>query len=217
MGHGEKYLEVTLLGEYMNRKVVLKKIAESGYNIGFGGKKHFVTYDLYRIFPRLIGIATIMVGIIQLTDLFEDFVNPYASDILSALLIIVGVLGLVIDLSSENKESYEVVGKKLLSYFNELRSMYNEVDGLIDESNLSTYNDRIKQINDEADHLSMSKQAIGTHIITHLGFFYVMQSKWVVNELKLTWKDKFPLLHWESFLLCGILFLLVVITLLSIF
>lgn len=202
---GEKFSGIILLGDFMEKRTLLKKIAETGYNIGFGGKKHFVTYDLYRIFPRLIGSVTIMIGIIQLTDLYKDFINPYVGDLLSALLIVVGVFGLVIDFSSENKERYEEAGKVLLRLFNELRNMYHEVESLPDNSNLNSYNEEIKKITDEASLTAISRQAIGTHIITHFGFFQVMQSNWVVKELGLTRRDKFPFFHWES------IFLLIVV------
>ena len=30
----------------MTKEVLLKRIAESAYNVGFGAKKHFATYDI---------------------------------------------------------------------------------------------------------------------------------------------------------------------------
>lgn len=182
----------------MEKYSLLKNIAETGYNIGFGGKKHFMTYDLYRIFPRLISCITIFVGIIQLTNFYKESIQTNISDLMSALLIIIGIIGLVIDFLSEKKDSYEVAGKQLLSLFNELRGMYHEVKNSGEDIDLKDYYWRLKEIQKEFDEVSISKQAICTHIITHFGFFQVMQSKWIVEELNLTTKDKFPFLHWES-------------------
>ncbi|MEK4009950.1 SLATT domain-containing protein [Peribacillus sp. FSL M8-0224] len=191
---------------------LLKNIAETGYAIGFGGKKHFMTYDLYRIFPRLISCITIFIGIMQLTNIYKETVHTNVGDVISAVLIIVGILGLVLDFHGDNKDQYEVAGKKLHSLFNELRTMYNEVK-YTEEIDLAPYKVRLKEIQKESE-IGISKQAIGTHIITHFGFFQVMQSKWVTEELKLTTKDKFPFLHWESFCLYlfGILIIIFTVT-----
>jgi SMODS and SLOG-associating 2TM effector domain 6 len=185
----------------MEKDALLKSIAETGYNVGFGGKKHFITYDFYRVFPRLISCVTIFVGIIQLTNIYKENVQTNLGDLLSALLIIVGVIGLVLDFHGDNKDLYEVAGKQLISLFNELRGMYHEVKNTEENIDLEAFKLRLKEIQKEFDDVSISKQAICTHIITHFGFFQVMQSKWVVEELKLTTKDKFPFFHWESFCL----------------
>lgn len=192
----------------MEKDFLLKSIAETGYNVGFGGKKHFMTYDLYRIFPRLISCMIIFIGIIQLTNIYKEVVQTNIGDFLSAVLIIAGILGLVLDFNGENKDSYEVVGKKLLSLFNELRSIYHEVENTEEVADFIAFKVRVKEIQEEFDEVSLSKQAIGTHIITHFGFFQVMQSSWITNELKLTAKDKFPFLHWESFCLYLIIVLI---------
>lgn len=199
----------------MEKDSLLRSIAETGYNVGFGGKKHFMTYDLYRIFPRLISYVIIFIGIIQLTNIYKEVVQTNIGDLLSAILIIVGILGLVLDFNGENKDSYEVVGKKLLSLFNELRSMHGEVKNTEETADLKAFKVRLREIQEEFDDVSLSKQAIGTHIITHFGFFQVMQSKWITNELKLTAKDKFPFLHWESFCLYLIIVLIGVTLIIS--
>src|SRR5699024_414212 len=120
----------------MKKETLLRNIAESGYNVGFGAKKHFMTYDLYRIFPRFISCATICIGIIQLTNLYKVYVQSDIGDLFSALLIIIGIIGLVLGFHGDNKDIYEVTGKKLLSLFNELRSMYNEAKESNDQSEI---------------------------------------------------------------------------------
>ena len=36
----------------MNKKQFKKEIAENAYNIGFGAKKHFASYDILTKFPN---------------------------------------------------------------------------------------------------------------------------------------------------------------------
>lgn len=215
--HGGEFLGRTIRvreeGLRLKKEALLKNIAEAGYNIGFGGKKHFVTYDLYRIFPRLISSVVICIGILQLTNLYRGHVSTNVGDVLSATLIIFGIIGLVLDFQGENKEAYEKSGKKLLGLFNELRGMYHQVKVMEEQAGLTIFEDRLKEIQKEADDAAISKQAIGTHIITHFGFFKVMQSTWVVKELNLTKKDKFPFWHWESFFLYIIGFVLLTVIL----
>ena len=35
----------------MDKNTLLKMIAETGYNVGFGAKKHFATYDIVEKAP----------------------------------------------------------------------------------------------------------------------------------------------------------------------
>jgi predicted membrane chloride channel (bestrophin family) len=158
----------------LKKVALLKSISETGYNIGFGGKKHFVTYDLYRIFPRLISCVVICIGILQLTNLYKEHVSTNVGDCLSAIIIIVGIIGIVLDLQGDNKDAYEKAGKKLLALFNELRGMYHDVKFAEEHESLISIEVRLKEIQKEADEVSISKQAIGTLIITHFGFFKVM-------------------------------------------
>lgn len=183
----------------MNKQSLLHNIAQSAYDIGFGGKKHFITYDVHRILPRFISVATLVIGILQLSSFYKS-TNAISQEWISIILIVIGVISLVLDLLGDRKEEYEIAGKKLIGYFNELRRMYFEIDSLNDSADFSIYEIRLNDICQNVNNISISKQAIATHIITHIGFFNVMQSNWVVTELKLTWRDKFPIYHWESIL-----------------
>ncbi len=39
----------------MSQVALLKNIAETGYNVGFGGRKHWATYDIVEKVPGFIG------------------------------------------------------------------------------------------------------------------------------------------------------------------
>lgn len=185
-------------GEILNKTNLLKNIAQCGYDIGFGGKKHFITYDLLRITPRLISVLTMILGVFQLLSWYKVNVNSGSQDAIAAALIAIGLIALVVDLMSDNKEEYNVVGKQLIMYFNELRRMHLTVISKDESDDFTVQITRLEEIVDEASKISISKQAICTHWLTHFGFFYVMQSKWVVDELKLNWRDKYPLFHLET-------------------
>lgn len=191
------------------KQSILYNIAQAAYDIGFGGKKHFITYDIHRVLPRFISVATLIVGIIQLSSFYQDTSN-LVQEWLSISLIIIGVISLVLDLLGDRKEEYELTGKRLIGYFNELRRMYFEVKNLGDSADFSSYTNRLNEICQDASNISISRQAIGIHLITHFGFFNVMQTNWVVSELKLTWRDKFPLYHWEMILLLSLIIAIVV-------
>ena len=50
----------------MDRAGLLKAIANTGYNVGFGAKKHFATFDLVEKVPGWIGFISSAVGIFAL-------------------------------------------------------------------------------------------------------------------------------------------------------
>ena len=50
----------------MNKSDLLKSIAEKGYDIGFGAKKHFATYDIIEKTPGLISFISTAVGVYAL-------------------------------------------------------------------------------------------------------------------------------------------------------
>lgn len=185
----------------MNKTNLLQSIAQSAYDIGFGGKKHFITYDILRITPRAISVLTMILGVYQLLTWYKENVTAGKQDFIAATLIAIGLIALVIDLLSDSKEEYNLVGKRLLNFFNELRRMHLTVSAMDETSDFSTFIARHEAIVNEASTISISKQTIFTHWLTHFGFFYVMQSKWVVSELKLTWRDKYPIMHMETYII----------------
>ncbi|PFF51384.1 SLATT domain-containing protein [Bacillus cereus] len=195
----------------MDKETLLHNIARTAYNIGFGGKKHFVTYDIYRVFPRLISILVTIIGVYQLSIWYKSVDNEGVKDFISISLIAVGIIGLVLDLLGDNKQEYNIVGKKMLRYFNELSDMYFEIknqQGPI--NNWESYEQRRREIIDDVDQCSLSNQAIFTHWWTHIAFFKTMQSNWVIKELKLGFKDRYPIFHIETVIFLIIIVLLIV-------
>src|SRR6267378_1259803 len=98
---------------------LLKEIAETGYNVGFGAKKHFATYDITAKIPGLIGFISITVGI------FALFIDALTAKSLSATLIVLGMMGICIGVYDRRKDRYAKVGSALTELFNRLKSLYH--------------------------------------------------------------------------------------------
>ncbi len=81
----------------MNRADLLKCIAETGYNVGFGAKKHFATYDLVEKSPGWISFISIAFGIYSLA--FKELSTSF----LSASFTVLGVVGLYVSMYDAKK------------------------------------------------------------------------------------------------------------------
>lgn len=185
----------------MTRNSLLKSIAQAGYNVGFGAKKHFITYDFHRVLPKLISFIVLFIGVFQLTEVFKKHISVEYSDYISIALILLALVALSVDFLGKNIERYNVSGKELLCLFNELRQIYNDAKECQDESKLVRYSELLIKIEKHYPSVSISEQAIFTHILTNVRFFSEMQIDWIDEQLHFTIKDKFPFYHPEAFLL----------------
>lgn len=102
----------------MDKKSLLKNIAESGYNVGFGAKKHFATYDILDKTPGAIGLFSTIFGIFAL--IYEQLSTKF----LSASLVVLGIIGVYISFYDLSKGDYEKTGVLLTKLFNQLRNLY---------------------------------------------------------------------------------------------
>jgi len=185
----------------MKKSSFLKSVAQTGYNVGFGAKKHFVTYDFHRVLPKLISFIVLFIGVFQLTDVFKKHVSGEYSDVLSILLILLALIALSIDFLTKDLSKYNTAGKELLSMFNEMRETYNRIKDTPDDYDCSSDVLRLRQIEKHFSEISISEQAIFTHIITNLRFFSEMQTDWIDEQLHFKITDKFPFYHPEAFVI----------------
>jgi hypothetical protein len=187
----------------MRKEQLLNSIAQSGYNIGFGAKKHFITYDIYRVMPKLTSFTVLAIGVLQLTSIFKRWCTGDLPDVIGALLVIIGLLAFTVDITGKNSDRFNEAGKILIGKFNRLRNMYNETLSLDDKDieKINQLSHELEQIEQDARLAAISEQAIGTHILTNTLFFGSMQVSWIEKELKLDFRDKFPFFHLEAFVL----------------
>jgi hypothetical protein len=165
----------------VDKEGLLKSIAETGYNVGFGAKKHFATFDIVEKAPGWIGFLSTAVGIFGLVY------DPLSAKTPSATLAVLGVSALYI--SFYRSKEYDEVGRKLTQIFNGLRDLYRAVQGGYDIQ--SAYAD-LKVLESSYYEVSISKQILFSDWYAHYKFFAQQQIDWVNEQKKFTWNDKIP-------------------------
>ncbi|WP_121971240.1 SLATT domain-containing protein [Leptolyngbya sp. BC1307] len=171
----------------MQRDDLLKAIAETGYNIGFGAKKHFATFDLVTKVPGYIRFFSISFGIYSLA--FDNL----SSRFLSASLIVLGVISLYISFYNSRKEEYGDAGVVLIQLFNKLKKLYLRAKTADDKEILEII-EELEAVENEYYSKSMSTQILFSDWYAHYKFFWEFQIDWVDEQknFKLL-RDKVPL------------------------
>lgn len=171
----------------MQRDDLLKAIAETGYNVGFGAKKHLATFDLVTKVPGYIRFFSISFGIYSLA--FDNL----SSRFLSASLIVLGVISLYISFYNSRKEEYEGAGVALIQLFNKLKKLYLRAK-IVDDEEMPGIVEQLEAVENEYYSKSMSTQILFSDWYAHYKFFWEFQIDWVDEQksFKLL-RDKVPL------------------------
>lgn len=170
----------------MNNDKLKNYIAKTAYNIGFGAKKNFASFDIVNNLNEYISILSMIIGVLALV--FEIF----NAKIISATLLIFGIIGLYINKFDKGVEEYEKYGVLYLKLYNQLYLLYTEVDASNDISRKEIL-EKVKYIEEEFYNNRMSKQVYFSDFLAHFKFYYQFQTEWIVKELNLTfWNDKIP-------------------------
>lgn len=187
----------------MTREEMIKVIARHGYNVGFGAKKNFATYDIVCKMPGWISLLSLAIGV------FALFIPALADNVVSATLIIIGVATMYVQFYDGTKEEYKVAGDAHTQIFNQLEVVYRNVKSDPDFDYPAVQQKVDELMNTFYEH-TLSKQIFGSNWYAHYKFFHEMEKSWVEKELALSLKDKFPL----SLRVWGTIFLIVLIVLL---
>ena len=187
----------------MKKELLLEQIARTAYNVGFGAKKHFATYDIVEKLPGIIEFLSISIGVLALVC---DILNV---KLISAMLIIVGISSIYISKYDKEKDSYNETGKKLLSIFERMKTLYNKVSENNNDSFIEE-NQKLQELQKQFHSISISKQILFSNLFAHYKFFWEYKSniEWIEKELSLKLKDKIPLL--DTLLIVGILFFILI-------
>jgi nicotinamide riboside transporter PnuC len=161
---------------------LLKSIAETGYNVGFGAKKHYATFDIAEKAPSWIGLISTGFGIFGLVYESLSAKTP------SATLTLLGVAALYI--SFYRSKEYDEVGRQLTQLFNELKNLYRSVQA---DADIVKAEDTLRTIEERYYSISISKQILFSDWYTHYKFFAQQQIDWIEEQKHFTWKDKIPL------------------------
>lgn len=179
----------------MNKLDLLKSIAEKGYDVGFGAKKHFATYDIIEKAPGLISFSSMAFGILALA------IKELPTDLFSAIFIVLGVVGLYISLYDHKKSSYEQSGVALTKLYNELKALYFKVKNINEERDCSDLHKELSDIENRYYQECISKQILFSNWYAHYKFFWEHQIEWVNEQLKFSFfRDKIPLSLWLAVL-----------------
>ncbi len=170
----------------MKKEKFLRNIAETAYNVGFGAKKHFATYDISLKAPGLISFTSFAFGIFAL--IFNDL-NIKA---ISATFLVLGISGIYISMYESRRAEYAHNGKVLTDLFNDLKRLYYEASesGSISEE----FKDELKRIDKEYTNISCPHQMIFSNWYAHYKFFWEQQIDWIDEQLKFSFlRDRIPL------------------------
>jgi hypothetical protein len=163
----------------MNKDRLLRTIAETGYNVGFGARKTFATFDIASKAPGWIGFASFAIGT------FALFTELLSEKVPSALLLIAGVASLYFGFYQTG--DYEKTANKLLQLHNRLRDLYRTVQSGFD---LDLARAELALIEGEYYSTTVSKQVFLSDWYAHYKFFGQSQIDWMDEQLNFTWKDK---------------------------
>lgn len=177
----------------MNRQDLLKSIADTAYNVGFGAKKHFATYDIVEKIPGLIGFISMAIGI------FALYIDSLSSKTVSALLAVFGVIGMYISMYNSEKKQYEEKGILLTQLFNELKTLYYRVKAS-NENDLSQEQQELQSIESRYYANAITKQIMFSDWYAHMKFFWQHQIDWIDEQKHFSfWRDKIPFSAYVAF------------------
>lgn len=180
----------------MNKSDLLRSIAEKGYDVGFGAKRHFATYDIIEKAPGLISFSSMAFGIFALA------VKGLSTEYISAIFIVLGVVGLYISLYDQNKVAYEQAGIALTQIYNELKGLFLKVKSLDENSDFSIYHEKLSEIESRYYPKCISKQILLSNWYAHYKFYWEHQIGWVNEQLRFNlFRDKVPLSLWFAVLI----------------
>lgn len=184
----------------MKKDQLLKSIADTAYNVGFGGRKHWATYDIVDKVPGLIGFLSTAFGI------FALIYDKLSEKSLSAAFIVFGLIALYITFYEPNKSKYAASANKLTTLFNALRDLYRTVQSHpIDD--VDVYVDQLHLIEKDYYDTCISKQILFSDWYAHYKFFWQYQIDWLDEQKKFKlFRDKLPLsfMFWMVVLIGGV-------------
>ncbi len=180
----------------MQRETLLKLIAETAYNAGYGAKKHFATYDIIEKLPGWVALLSAGAAIWAL------FIPALEAKWVSATFIIISIGAGNILLYDRDKAKYAEVGTVLTERFHELRVLYHEVKSQPDGIDLPDHAKRHAAIQAAVLRTNVAKQIFLSDWYAHYKFFWQQQTGWVDEQLKFTlFRDKLPLSFTTAFIL----------------
>jgi len=172
----------------MNREGLLRSIAETGYNVGFGAKKNFATHDIVQKVPGGLGLVSLLVG------LYALIWEPLNAKWIAATMVASGIVTLIITHYDHTKDAYCKEGERLTALLYRLRDLYRDVQAKAEGDDLAAYCARLEALQAEVFSSNQSKQILFSDWYAHYKFFWQHQIEWIDEQKRFTfWRDKVPL------------------------
>lgn len=172
----------------MNKDLLLRDIAESGYNVGYAAKKHLATYDIVEKAPGWISISSFAFGTLALV--FPQLNN----NVIAALLLIIAYAVFYFNSYQDGRLEYSKIGSRLTAIFTTLRTLFYEVKSQDDSANLDDLEIRYRELLSESQRIGISKQIFLSDWYAHYKFFWQSERSWLEEKRPFTfWRDKIPL------------------------
>lgn len=172
----------------MNKDLLLKDIAESGYNIGYAAKKHLATYDIVEKAPGWISVLSFAFGVLALV------ISQLNNNILAAFLLVVAYAVFYFNSYQDSRLEYSKVGSRLTTIFTTLRSLLYQAKSRDEFANFDDIESRYRELLDESQSIGISKQIFLSDWYAHYKFFWQAERSWLEEYRPFTfWRDKVPL------------------------
>ncbi|WP_345777395.1 SLATT domain-containing protein [Xanthomonas euvesicatoria] len=172
----------------MNKELLLKDIAESGYNIGYAAKKHLATYDIVEKAPGWISIISFAFGVLALV------IPRLNNNVLAALFLVIAYAVFYFNSYQDTRLKYAEAGTKLTGLFTSLRSLYYDVKSRDESENFDNLYDRYRVIVTESQASGIGKQIFLSDWYAHYKFFWQAERSWLEEKRPFTfWRDMMPL------------------------
>ncbi|SFS83904.1 SLATT domain-containing protein [Paenibacillus sp. BC26] len=189
----------------MTKDFLMRSLAENGYNVSFGARKHFATYDIVEKIPGFIALISLLIGVWQV------YLPKYQySTEVSLGLIFLSIIALSITLYNSEKDKYKDVGSQLVNLHNRLKNLYYNVQGS-NGTDFTSEEAEMEQIMNSYYSLSISKQILMSDWYAHYKFFFQVQHEWINEQKSFTWRDKIPLSFRFAIILVVILLIVCVV------
>ena len=170
----------------MDKQEALKLLATHGYNVGYGAKKHFATYDIVEKAPGAISFASIAFGILSL-KYFDQVLESHVS----VFLTLFGVVSLYISFYLPDKDKYKESGVKITKIFSKLQTSYLRIKS--ENHDINSELEHVDILMDEFYKSSIEKQILFSDWYAHYKFFIQMQIDWIDEQKNFGFiKDKIP-------------------------
>lgn len=171
----------------MKKDDLLKQIAVAGYNVGYGAKIHFSTYDIVQKTPDRINLLSLSIAV------FALFIDLLTVKFLSATFVVLGISVLYISFYKDVLQQYNEKGVLFTNLFNDLRILYFEVKSKKTD-NITSEIKKLRSIEKTFNENSISKQILFSNWYAHYKFFWQHQIDWVEEQKRFSlFRDKIPL------------------------